>query len=108
MGDWFSAHGVPGPRSGQGADVLDCGARFVELLCRYPELEQWVHLYHPDTQGPIDNAELAWGSQMFLAFYDDPELMHVFLDLMVEHYLSFLGGWHRPRSEGEGARTGGS
>ncbi len=92
--------GIPDLRAGQGADVFDCGERFEELLSRREVLKDWVMLYHPDAQGPIDNAELAWGSGIFLAFYDEPELVHRFLDLMTEHYLAFLRAWfaaHRPR-----------
>ncbi len=93
--------GVPDLRTGQGGDVFDCGARFEEVLSGREVLENWVILYHPDAQGPIDNAELAWGSDIFLAFYDEPQLVHDFLDLMTEHYLAFLGTWfaaHPPRA----------
>jgi hypothetical protein len=92
--------GVPDLRAGQGGDVFDCGERFAELLSGSETLDRWILLYHPDAQGPVDNAELAWGSDIFLAFYDDPELVHRFLDLMVDHYLAFLGAWfaaHPPR-----------
>jgi len=94
--------GVPDLRAGQGADVFDCGELFAEVLSRDELVERWVLVYHPDAQGPIDNAELAWGSDIFLAFYDEPELVHRFLDLMVEHYLAFLRRWfelHPPRGE---------
>jgi len=94
--------GVPDLRAGQGADVFDCGERFAEVLSREELVERWVLVYHPDAQGPIDNAELAWGSDIFLAFYDSPQLVHEFLDLMVEHYLAFLRRWfdlHPPRGE---------
>ncbi len=56
-------------------------------------LKRWVRLYHPDTQGPMDNAELAWGSDIFLAFYDTPDLLAAFLDLMADHFIHFLNGW---------------
>jgi hypothetical protein len=85
--------GVPDLRRGQGANVFDTAERFLEVLDRYPVLRRWVTLYHPDTQGVIDNAELAWGSAIFLAFYDQPQLVHDFLDLMTEHYLAFLRKW---------------
>jgi hypothetical protein len=94
--------GVPDLRAGQGGHVFDCGERFREVLATREELESWVLLYHPDAQGPIDNAELAWGSDIFLAFYDDPGLVHSFLDLMTEHYIAFLSRWfeeHPPRGE---------
>ncbi|TFH66480.1 MAG: hypothetical protein E4G90_03320 [Gemmatimonadales bacterium] len=86
--------GVPDLRTGQGGDVFDCGARLAELLASHEVLDRWIFLYHPDAQGPIDNAELAWGSDMFLAFYDTPELVHDYLDLATEHYITFLKTWH--------------
>jgi hypothetical protein len=42
----------------------------------------------------MDNAELAWGSDIFLAFYDTPDLVHAFLDLMTDHYLAFMRKWY--------------
>jgi len=86
-------NGMPDLRAGQGADVFDTGERFLEAMQRYPVLGRWVALYHPDAQGPIDNAELAWGSDIFLAFYDCPERVHAFLDLMTEHYIAFMRKW---------------
>ncbi len=85
--------GVPDLRSGQGGDVFDTAERFLDVLARWPVLGRWVQLYHPDAQGPMDNAELAWGSDIFLAFYDQPELVHAFLELMTEHYLAFMRKW---------------
>ncbi len=85
--------GVPDHRAGQGAQVFDTGELFLEIFERWPVLGRWVWLYHPDTQGPMDNAELAWGSDIFMAFYDEPGLVHRFLDLMTEHYLAFLRKW---------------
>ncbi len=85
--------GVPDIRSAQGGDVFNCAELFLDSINRYPNLKKWVWLYHPDGQGPIDNAELAWGSEIFLAFHDEAELVHAFLDLMTEHYLVFMRAW---------------
>jgi hypothetical protein len=85
--------GVPNLRNGQGADVWDTAELFLEIQDKWPVLGRWVSLYHPDTQGPMDNAELAWGSEIFLAFYDSPQLVHDFLELMTEHYLAFMSKW---------------
>lgn len=85
--------GVPDLRAGQGADVWDTADLFLEILDQWPVLERWVSLIHPDTQGPMDNAELAWGSEIFLAFYDSPDRVHAFMDLMTEHYIAFLTKW---------------
>ncbi|MCC6579377.1 MAG: hypothetical protein IT440_02985 [Phycisphaeraceae bacterium] len=85
--------GVPDLRLGQGGQVFDTADYFTDVLRQWPVLDRWIELYHPDTQGPIDNAELIWGSGIFIAFFDEPELLHRFLDLMVEHYIAFLGTW---------------
>lgn len=85
--------GVPDLRNGQGGDVFDMAARFLEAFEQYPVLGRWIELYHPDTQGPMDIVELIWGSEVFLAFYDDPDRVHAFLDLVTEHYIAFLKSW---------------
>ncbi len=85
--------GVPDLRTGQGGQVFDTAQHFLEVLDRWPVLGRWVDLYHPDGQGPMDNAELVWGSDIFLAFYDQPDLVHAVLELMTEHYITFLRAW---------------
>ncbi len=85
--------GLPDLRAGQGADVWDTADLFLQIMDRWPVLGRWVSLYHPDTQGPMDNAELAWGSEIFLAFYDSPQRVHDFLELMTQHYIAFLTKW---------------
>lgn len=85
--------GPPDLRAGQGGDVFDCGQRFLEVFAHHELIRRWIHIYHPDAQGPIDNAELAWGSEIFVAIYDTPELLHEFLDFLTEHYISFLEAW---------------
>ena len=34
----------------------------------------------PDLQGPMDNLELLWGSELFYALYDLPDEIHALLD----------------------------
>ena len=85
--------GVPDLRTGQEQAVWDTAELFLEIMDRWPVLGRWVSLDHPDAQGPMDNAELAWGSEIFLAFYDSSQLVHDFLELMTEHYLAFMSKW---------------
>lgn len=87
--------GVPEPRAGLGARVLDAGALFKDILGRYPKLGRWVQLYHPDLQGPIDVCELIRGSELFYDLVDDPRLIEELLDLVTETYIAFLRAWHR-------------
>ena len=76
-----------------GADVFDTAELFLDVFRRYPKIGRWVSLYHPDTQGPIDTAEVVWGSEIFLAFYDEPDLLDDFLDLLCEQYAAFTRAW---------------
>lgn len=85
--------GVPDPRAGLGGKVFDCAERFLEALARYPKIRQCVDLYHPDLQGPVDVAEVAWGSDLFYAFYDDTDLVRAFLDLITRTYAAFARKW---------------
>jgi uroporphyrinogen-III decarboxylase len=49
-----------------------------------------VSLYHCDLQGPFDTAHLIWGTDIFSAIYDCPELVHALLGLVTEGYLRVL------------------
>ncbi len=84
----------PAATDGLGADVLDMGRRFVEIATRYPKIGRYVHLYHPDLQGPMDVCEMLWGSEMFLDLIDCPELAHRVLNRITETYLAFMRAWN--------------
>ena len=85
--------GMPDLDAGLGQRTFECGHRLQETLARFPMLERWVWLYHPDVQGPIDVAEVVWGSDMFYAFYEDPTLLKDFLTLVTDTYIAFLRRW---------------
>jgi len=89
------AAGVPDLDTGYGARVFEMGQRFGDLLAAYPPLSRHVHLYHPDTQGPMDVCEVVWGSEVFYALYDEPGLVKDFLDLICETYIAFLRRWEQ-------------
>jgi len=86
--------GVPDLRGGLGEKVFATAERFLEVFRDYPKLARHVTLYHPDTQGPIDIAEVVWGSDIFYAFYDDTRLLRDLLDLITETYIRFLLAWY--------------
>jgi len=86
--------GLPDLNAGLGRRVFECGRRLRDTLARFPVLDRWVWLYHPDAQGPIDVAEVVWGSDMFYAFYEDPPLLKDFLNLATETYIAFLRRWY--------------
>jgi hypothetical protein len=85
--------GVPDLETGQGEIVFRVGEYFEQLLREYPKLSQYVHLYHPDLQGPLNVCEMLWGGSLYVDFYDKPDLIKDFLSLIVETYIRFMRRW---------------
>jgi hypothetical protein len=84
---------IPDPTDGWGRRVLEMGARFAEIARQYPNIGRWVWIYHPDCQGPLDVVEVLWGSSVFYALYDRPELVHALLERVVQTYIRFMHAW---------------
>ena len=62
--------------------------RAIEYLHYFQQsLPSWIHVYLPDTQGPFDIAHAVLGQEIFLAIYDDPDLVHHLLQLCTELYI---------------------
>ncbi len=85
--------GVPDFNRGWGARVFETAAYYREKLDPYPKLREYLRIYHPDLQGPLDLAEMIWGSGIFIEFYDHPELIKAFLALLTETYRRFMHRW---------------
>lgn len=92
--------GVPDVRTGLGKTCFDTANYYMEILANYPKLKRAISIYHPDLQGPFDVAHLLWGQDIFLALYDDPELVHSLLSLITETYRQFMYKWKSIVSEG--------
>lgn len=95
-------NGMPALDTGFGKSVLQYGELCAELLSKYPKIQKYVQVYHPDTQGPLDVAELLWGSEMFYEMYDDPDFVHSVLGLITNTYKAFMEKWYSfiPMREG--------
>jgi len=85
--------GRPDVRAGRGGRVLEMGERFAEIALRYPKIGRCARIYHPDLQGPLDACELLWGSDIFYALYDSPEMLHQLLALVTDTYAAFMRAW---------------
>jgi len=85
--------GIPDFHRGFGGDVLAFGEMCAELFSHYPKIQKYVEVFHPDTQGPLDIAELLWGGEMFYEMYDDPEFVHGVMRLITETYRGFMDKW---------------
>ncbi len=44
-------------------------------LGEYPPCDEAIQISMPDLQGPFDTAEQLWGADIYLSFYDRPELL---------------------------------
>ena len=87
--------GMPALDSALGKKVFEYGEFYLEVIKNYPKIAKYVFMYHPDTQGPLDVAELLWGGEMFYALYDEPELVHGLMELITNTYIAFLEKWFR-------------
>jgi hypothetical protein len=83
------------PRNGLGAVTLDTGSRMRDLFAKYPNVEKYVHIYHPDAQGTVDIAEMVWGSPLFYAFYEETELMSELFEVITQTYIAFMREWFK-------------
>jgi hypothetical protein len=89
------AAGIPDLKAGFGERVFEMGDYFAKISHQYPKIGRTVSAFHPDLQGPIDICELLWGSAIFTAIYDEPDLVHELLALVVETYIAFMRAWEK-------------
>ena len=87
--------GVPDLYNSYGGHALEMAEIYAELLTDYPKISRFVHLYHPDLQGPMDICELLCGSKIFTYIYDYPDLIHALLELITDTYIQFLNKWYQ-------------
>lgn len=100
---------VPDPNTGLGERCLTLGRLLTDRFAPYPNVSRHVRLYHPDLQGPMDVCELLWGSDLFYALADTPDLVKAFLNLITETYIRFMRAWEAivpPRENGYAAHWG--
>jgi len=100
--------GLPDFDRGWAPLVLEMGRRYREIAEHYPKIGRCVHIYHPDLQGPMDICEVVWGSSVFYALYDQPDLVRALLELLTETYIAFMRKWIEiaPFREGGNAHWG--
>lgn len=73
--------------------VFEFGERWNQLVRDYPRIANFVHLYNPDLQGPFALVDMLAGSGLYLALYDEPDLVHAALDFMTELYIDYTKRW---------------
>jgi hypothetical protein len=76
---------------------------FRDVLKKFPPLDRAIDIYHPDLQGPYDVAHLLMGPEIFLAGYDEPELVEQLVDVVTQTYRWFIEAWARRVGFDDGA-----
>ena len=84
---------LPALTSGYGGDVLRVAERMADIRRRYPNIRKYIFCDAPDCQSSMDTCELIWGSELFYALYDTPELVLALLDRITQVYKAFMGQW---------------
>lgn len=76
-------------RCSHARNVIDFYEFAKEALRPYEKLSRFVHFVLPDTQGPFDLACLIWGTDIFVAMHDEPELVSSLIRLMTDTYIEY-------------------
>lgn len=82
--------GVPDLKNGFGRKIFELHEFYKDKLFNYPKCNRHIRINNPDLQGPFDIAHLIWGSDIYYAVYDSPELIKELLELITETYIKFL------------------
>ena len=95
------SRGMPDINSALGGEVYERQHYFNETL-RGNGLDSLVHQYQADNQSPFDLAEMIWGEDIYVAMYDEPELVHEFLALITDTTIKFVKNQKRILNESGG------
>lgn len=60
---------------------------YATKLSKYPKCKQAIQVSLPDLQGPIDTADILWGSKIFAEILVEPEIVTAMLDKVVSTML---------------------
>ena len=73
--------------------VFAFGEKWSETIKDYPNIQKYVNLYNPDMQGPLPLLESIWGSDVYYAFYDDPDFIYDAMKFFTDIYIDFTQKW---------------
>lgn len=79
--------------AGLAGKVFRFAEKLADALKPYPKLRRYLHVYHPDLQGPFPLADSLWGGDIYIAMFDDVELLNEMLTYMTDVYIDFSRRW---------------
>ena len=84
---------LPDQYAGNFASIYRMAKLYREIKTAYPRIGRYVHIEQPDLQGPMDNLELIWGSDLFYSLVDEPELIHAMLKKITAYIEMQMEAW---------------
>lgn len=84
---------LPPADAGNFAAIYRIYDRYLKIQKDYPKLGNALRIEQPDLQGPMDNLELIWGSEIFYALYDEPDTVHALLEKITAFIERFMDDW---------------
>ena len=66
-----------------------------EKLADYPICKEAIQISLPDLQGPLDTAELLWGSDIYYAFHEDRDVLARLLSRIVDTMITVFEHYRR-------------
>lgn len=85
----------PAPDTGYSRMAFETAALFQTMLKQYPKLARYCGIYMADTEGPCGIMEMLFGSEFYYLFSDDPELIHLTMEIITDEFLLFSRAWHK-------------
>lgn len=79
--------------AGNFAVIERLAARFRAIQAQYPNIARFIRIAQPDLQSPMDNLELLWGSSIFYALYDCPDVVHALLNYITGAIERYMDRW---------------
>lgn len=96
---------LPDAQAGNFARIFRMAELYREIVKAYPKIGRYVHIEQPDLQGPMDNLELIWGSELFYSLVDEPELIHAILQKITDFIVQQLEAWLKLFPENRGTAS---
>ena len=75
--------------------VVETLEYYHSILAIYPAVSSSVAVILPDLQGPFDTAAMLWGSSIFCALHENPQLINRLLNTISDTMIHIYGHLHR-------------
>lgn len=68
--------------------------RFIKAFESFPKIQQFVHIYPPDIQGPANVCQILMGSNFYLDVIENKEFVHEVMEMITDTIIDYLKKWY--------------